>query len=374
MYLSSSGNADPARDRLDRVVESARQLGDRQLELRGLVAWIHFSADLEPTEKVMTRIPAALELIRDVDDPLLEYNLRFRCYHLALIRGDLKTADGYADDMATLASRLHSNHYTLLASLVRVELEWARGAFGQMRKASDQALALESDISIWRQHVGTRAWLDFELGDVQAGKKRLGRYLSELERIGINHNPDGAIATGLLGNLARVTGDEKILAMARAAGDSWIEPGQEERSFSGYGSKYNALKGLALVVALQRDRDTAARLLRGLARARGPWIPGFSSTREEAQGLLSTVTGDYDAAVAHLCATLEDRRRGGMKTMAAWACAEYAEALLGRDGDGDRQQAAGVLEEGAELSRSLGMKALHQRIRALMRKAGRGTA
>ena len=154
--------------------------------------------------------------------------------------------------------------------------------------------------------------------------------------------------------------------MARAAGDSWIEPGREELSSESYGSRYNALSGFAMVVALQRDRETAGRLLRGISRARGPWLPGFGLTRGEAIGLLAAVVDDFDAAVLCLSDTLDFYRRAGMKPLQAWACLELAEALLARDGDGDRQRAEEVLKEGGLIARSLGLKPLHRKILAVI--------
>ena len=150
--------------------------------------------------------------------------------------------------------------------------------------------------------------------------------------------------------------------MARAAGDSWIEPGQEELTSESYGWKYEALSGLVTVVALQRDRETAGRLLRGISCARGPWVPGFAPTRGEAMGLLASVVGDFDAAATCLSDTLDFYRRAGMKPLQAWACLELAEVLLARDGDGDRQRSAEVLKEGGLIARSLGLKPLHRKI------------
>ncbi len=368
-YLSQSVSSEEGSDLLDRVATSARQLGDRQLELRALAAWANYAIEVQAADRAAPRILRALELISEVDDPLAEYNVRFRAYHLFLIRGDLRSADVHAAAMAALASRMRATRHLHLALLVRVELEWTRGAWGAMVEASDQALALASDTVQWRQHLGLRAWLDLERGRSRAGEQRLARYASELQRIGIGRNHDTAVAISTLGFVARATEDEKILRMARAAADSWIEPGQEEGAHDSYASPYHALIGLSLVVALQRDRDAAARLMRGVARARGNWMPGIALTREEARGLLSSVTGDHDAAVAHLRATVERYRGGGMKTLEAWACCEYAEALLARDGEGDHQLAAEALREGGELSRTLGMRPLQRRIRTLMQKA-----
>ncbi len=46
----------------------------------------------------------------------------------------------------------------------------------------------------------------------------------------------------------------------------------------------------------------------------------------------------------------------------AWTCCDYADALLQRDGEGDRPKAMSLLDESLAISSELGMRPLMERV------------
>ena len=56
-----------------------------------------------------------------------------------------------------------------------------------------------------------------------------------------------------------------------------------------------------------------------------------------------------------------DRRAGYLPNL-AWTCCDYSDALLERDGEGDRAKAMALLDDSLTLSSELGMPPLMQRV------------
>ena len=54
--------------------------------------------------------------------------------------------------------------------------------------------------------------------------------------------------------------------------------------------------------------------------------------------------------------------KAGYRTELAWSLCDYADMLLGRNEDGDREKAHAHLEESLAISTELGMKPLMERV------------
>jgi hypothetical protein len=347
--------------RMERALGMAQHHGDRLLELRIVSGWAD-CADIsrEAADEMVRR---AQVLIREVDDPMAEYPVHLRAYQVALSGGDIMAAAGHAEAMFAIADRLRSDYHVKMAFLVKLELSWARGDWVGMRAASDQGLAVESHSWLFVHNLATRACLEFELGNVESGNWYLGRYLTDLKGRGFGHDLETCIAVQELAGIARLTGDRQFADMARAAAAAVIAPGQE-------GTARGALlfivrSGLAIVTALQGDRETAGRLRPWYAAHHEDWNPGLEPTRPRLVGLLDLTLGNSDAAVGEFEQALVDYSTQRPGPSVAWICSELAEALLARAKAGDTQRAIGLLKEGLAMATTLGMVPLQERYRQL---------
>jgi hypothetical protein len=103
---------------LEQALDAARRYKDRVLEMHAMSDWAQMASLIGSPEDAIPRIHRALELLREIDDPITEYFVRFRAYHLALSTGDLATARAHAQGQYAVAARLRSAHHMGLALLV----------------------------------------------------------------------------------------------------------------------------------------------------------------------------------------------------------------------------------------------------------------
>jgi DNA-binding CsgD family transcriptional regulator len=82
-------------------------------------------------------------------------------------------------------------------------------------------------------------------------------------------------------------------------------------------------------------------------------------------GLLAHTTGNLDQAMEHFEDSLAFCRKAGVRPELAWTCHDYTEALLERNGPGDHARALTLLEEALNISRTLEMQPLRQRVTGL---------
>ena len=66
--------------------------------------------------------------------------------------------------------------------------------------------------------------------------------------------------------------------------------------------------------------------------------------------------------MAHFEDALAFTRKAGYRPELAWTCCDYADLLRQRNGPGDGERAAALLEEGLGIARDLGMRPLMERI------------
>ena len=72
--------------------------------------------------------------------------------------------------------------------------------------------------------------------------------------------------------------------------------------------------------------------------------------------------GKLDDAMAHFEDALTFCRKAGYRPELAWTCCDYADTLLQREGDGDREKAMSLLDESLAISTELGMRPLMKRV------------
>ena len=157
------------------------------------------------------------------------------------------------------------------------------------------------------------------------------------------------------------------MAAQIAGNDEWLTVAETRAKFVlsssvGRFSTTMARVGLALI-ALHRD-DAIAAEEQYSALAPVPGIMVFYIGTDQVLGLLSVTLGRLDQAVAHFEDSLEFCRKAGYRPNLAWTCYDYAGALSQRNGPGDRERAAALLDESLAIATELGMRPLMERVAA----------
>ena len=118
---------------------------------------------------------------------------------------------------------------------------------------------------------------------------------------------------------------------------------------------------IGLVAAENENRAEAAEQYAHLDELIGS---GFASLFYRHLGIIAHAAGFEDKAVAHFEAALAFTRKAGYRAELAWTCCDYADLLRQRNGVGDSEKAAALLDEGLSIARDLGMRPLMERILA----------
>jgi DNA-binding CsgD family transcriptional regulator len=130
-----------------------------------------------------------------------------------------------------------------------------------------------------------------------------------------------------------------------------------------------ARTGLALLAVVRGDGAGAGDQYAALRR----WTITVSSHNlacgHRVLGLLAHTMGNLDQAKVHFEDALAFCSKAGYRPELAWACHDYADTLLQRNGRGDREKAMSLLDESLSISTELGMRPLVERVAALQERA-----
>ncbi len=349
--------------RFARALDIAEQHGDTALALRitscwaEMAGWLGFWGDLE------VYVSRAMDLCRRVDDPVALHTAQFKAYHLALGKRDLGEAARLAEVLLATSLRLRMDGHIKLAHLVGIEIHRILGDWPGMRAASDQALAVESDIPLYVSHLGERARLELELGNTESGLQFLDRYLAAVKSVGFGHDDETAGIVMELALIARLNGRRDLLALAQTAAAVLTPPGQEHVPGGHYW--YYDVGVLAMPAVVAGDREMARKIRPLLKEPNGPQLCGLEPCGIRVLGLLDLVIGDAIRAVAELEQALVDYAPQRSGPEGAWVCTELAESLIARGAKEDLARAAELLAESMATAKKLGMVPLQQRIRRL---------
>ena len=122
----------------------------------------------------------------------------------------------------------------------------------------------------------------------------------------------------------------------------------------------SAKAGSALLAVLEDDQTAAGELYAFLLDQRSTMATSVASV-DRLLGLLSHTAGNLDQSSEHFDDALTLCRKANYKPELAWACCDYAELLLERDGEGDRDTATALIDESLAISNELGMRPLLER-------------
>jgi tetratricopeptide (TPR) repeat protein len=198
--------------------------------------------------------------------------------------------------------------------------------------------------------------LEYETGEFAQGKVYLEQLLQVMGRAGPSQLLVSARVSRAIIAIARITGVPYRWEIAEEAAEEVLSAlAATPRDV------ISAKGGLALLAVQKGDQSAAEEHYAYLQQQRGTMIETISSV-DRLLGLLSQTMGDLDQATAHFEDALAFCRKAGYRPELAWTCCDYADALRGRDGEGDRAKAMSLLDESLVISSELGMRPLMERV------------
>ncbi|MCH8207225.1 MAG: diguanylate cyclase, partial [Chloroflexi bacterium] len=308
---------------------------------------------LRPQECVLKDGQAA-ELNRSVDDPYVEIYARICVVLSLIITGDPGGAQSHADAMLSMAERTRYRGGLLTALWMKALVHLYKGEWKLARELYTRALSLNP----YHPYLSNQLlFMEYSVGDFERGESHLERVL-ELIRMRPTSplNVDAYIAL-LLADSMSGNGDRLEVAkeaVCKVLSSPTVTPVVT----------MEASVALGLIAVWRGDRAAAEEQYEALSPFRalfGIDESGFLSV-DRLLGLLSVTMGQLDKAAAHFEDGLTFCRKAGYRPELAWTCCDYADMLLERDAEGDRQKATALLDESLAISSDLGMRPLMERV------------
>jgi len=349
-----TGDYDAAQETFDRALAVAQREKDAALELRTLtcaaiIDWIHLR-NQEGLEKSLR----AIELSQRVDDPHAEFEARELAGQALNCMGEAEKARVHASAALALAEKLRQRYALSFALALNAQLSARQGDWKSARDFSDRGLAVDPQEF---RLIAPRIRLEYEVGQFNEGTAYLDRLLEVVGPIGPQATYRDAIKAVVIACVGSITGVAERFDDAEAAAKAVLSSPAIE-----HGWRLFARMALALMAVQRSDVQGAAEQYAALESQRGtmPW-GGFVAT-DRLLGLVAQITGRLDRAIAHFEEALAFSRKAGYRPEVAWTCCDYADALLQRNGPGDRKKAMALLDEALAISRELGMRPLMERV------------
>jgi DNA-binding CsgD family transcriptional regulator len=365
-----------AQEAFHRALSIAQQEQDLDLEMITLVAGAcvnfvqcHFQESLYQNLR-------AIELADRVDHPVSEAHARYDLMHVLYAMGDLESAASHATAMLSPAERSGIRAWQTSAMEANENVASAKGDWKAAREFTQRGLAVDPRHTIL---LGSRALLEYQVGDFDAGEAYLERLLESLHRSEPSTpvtmaTPWYAIPAMVISVVGHITGVAARFDVAEAIAQRTVTS-----PYVQLGVQNSARMSLALMAVQRGDAVAAGELYAPLVSMRGTMFPqcpwGLALAADRILGLLSQTMGQLDQMMAHFEDALAFCRKAGYRPELAWSYHDYAEALLQRAStssartvSGDREKAMSLLDEAFSISTELGMRPLMERVAVLQRQ------
>ena len=350
-------DVEAAQDASTRALVIARQENDTELELRALGNAASVDTFECQFQDALEKGMRGIELARLLDDPRAELSVQYRAAGGRLLTGDLLGAKRHLEAMRGLAERLRDRFWLSTAYFLSTQTSIYEGDWEAARWFSDQSL---TNLAMDSRCLAARMQLELELGQFDQAEAYLERLLEVMRLTPPGPTVEYMIAALGIPLAANIIGDASGSEVAEAAAERVINAPKVPRFVM-----FGARAGLGFLAVQRGDPDAAANQYASLTACRGTAMAGLSFVFDRLLGLLAQSMNRTDAAVRHFEDALAFCRSGSYRPELAWSCYDYASTLLQRNGPGDHQRAASLLEESLSISNGLGMRPLMERVRTL---------
>jgi len=354
----ADGDYQSARGSFDRALAIARREGNAALEMRTL----NFAAQVETWhhhfEDSLKSSLMAIDLAVAASDPRGEVTARYWASLCSRTLGDMQEMMRQAVAILEPAERLRDRYWLATAYTSVSWLETLQGDWESAREMNQRGLDV---MPMDPRPLLQRVCLEIQFGD----QNQVGLHLERLEEV-VRQSEAGPNTANAC--LAFVSPQARSIldASKRAnAGESSITAVLSSPVATPFFSTWARI-GASLLAVLDDDSEAAGEHYAHLNLLAGVMYHDVNVDR--VLGLLAGTMGDRDAAAVHFEDAAHFCRKAGYRPELAWACHDYADALLLRDRSGDHQKAKSLLEESLSISTELGMRPLMERVAALQER------
>lgn len=359
------GDYQGAQQAFNQALVIATRQGDFNLEMDALAAAAEVDLFHLYCRESLEKNLRAIELAHQADDPRVLVQAHQRATLAMTIIGDLEGARLHASAALAPAEELRDGFWLDSAHwgmqfVYRLSGDWP--AAREIGEASPTA-------SVDLRSLADRVILEYELGGLSRGKAYLEQLLENHRDIRPAPNTAYLMPAIVIPLAARIDGRVQGLDVARATAAAILSSKSATPLVI-----TGARAGLGLLSVLQGDVVAAQEQHTALLPQRGTMLQTGVAAIDRVLGLLAHTMGNRDLAMEHFEDALTFCRKAGARPELAWACHDYAEVLLERNGPGDPARAVTLLEEALNICRALEMQPLYQRVTRLQERGEAQTA
>ena len=350
------GDYEGAQEPLGRALAIAQGAGDVTLEMGTLVSSLSVDLYHFHWREGLPKSLRAIELAIQLDYPSAEVVARAHSWCANYVMGVLGGAQPHVEGGLTVAERLRDSFWLTTWLFFNAVMSRLDGDWQAAREYTNRGLAIApQDIRL----LLTRVRLEYEVGDVGQGEAYKDRLREALRLAPPGPSLENGFSAVVIPSVARTSGFADWLDIAEACAQTVLSSPSAT-----YGVVIYARTGLALTAVQRGDVVAAEELYAALEPVREIYMIMFPDTIciDRLLGLLSVTLDRLDQAVAHFGDALAFCRRVRARPDLAWSCCDYADALLERNGAGDRAKAITLLDESLAISSELGMRPLMERV------------
>ena len=295
----------------------------------------------------------ALDLARTASDLMAEVRAQLALAFSVIHLGELEAGQALAAEAVRIAERLRQKSLLDMARITLGHSYQLSGNWQTARETWSEALAGDPRDDHLMMFL---ARLECEVGNLDDAAAWVQQAVETpgFRELAVRPSPGVGFAwTGpSWAVVARVTGDRKFVELFERRARTILP-------MSPWPVMAASLRiGLATIATLKGTVEEAAEHYDALLPFRSVSTPGLSP--ERALGLLARSISRVEEAVEHLAAATDSVRGTDYRPELAWCCYDYADVLLRRDAEGDREKARLLLHEGLEIATELGMRPLQR--------------
>lgn len=354
VLATEEGDYQHAQQCFEQALAIAHREGDASLEVKTLAQAANVDMLYTAFQDSVAKSHRALELAENIDEPESEAIARYSQFLACLALGNLEGMNFQAPTLLALAERLRDRFWLTLALRSYEDCAHLAGEWSTAQSYSDRGLALSPSEC---RSLCTRALMEYQMGNFSVGEVYAKRLIDVMRQTPPGPTLEHGFTAMILPLLCRISGNTGFLEVARSAAQVTLAAQTKITN-----AEWSTRAGLALIAEQARDASLASEQYVYLMRFQGSFQMFSMLSMDRVLGILSQTIGELDRAVAHF----EDARtfchQSGYRPELGWVCYDFADALIHRNGAGDKHQAWSLLDEAQDIATELAMPPLLERV------------
>jgi len=347
------GDYEQASAAFAQALSIARSESDASLEMNALA----LSADVDfyhfKLNQSLNTALEAIELALRAGNIHVEVSARLSAARVLFATAEGEKAQSQSSRVLELSERLGDRYWLGSALVINSVLASLRGDRRVGRELIERAIALSPGDPL---PICILGMLEIDEGNVSQGHHYLDQLLGSMAVSPQGPRAVFTIPPLAIGLAARSTGRDDRFDVAAQAAEVVLTSPMAPPLYP-----LAARSGLGLMAAFSGDIVSAREQYAALSPLQGTMIIYFVSA-DRVLGLLAHTMNHLDEGAGHFEDCLNFCRKGGYRPELAWACCDYADLLLQRDNDDDREKTVQLLDESLAISSELGMRPLMERV------------